>query len=107
MNKIFLVSFLGLFLLGCGKKEEVKMEMEHRHGMEGEKMGKGMEAENGVEIRKARQDEIGKPATCPVMGTKFNVKEKTLIADYKGKSYYLCCQGCVDPIKKNPEKYAE
>ena len=39
---------------------------------------------------------------CPVMGGKIN---KKICADYKGRRVYFCCQGCVEPFKKEPEKY--
>ncbi len=25
--------------------------------------------------------------------------------DYNGKTYYFCCEECLDEFKKNPEKY--
>lgn len=40
--------------------------------------------------------------TCPVMGNPIN---KDLYVDYKGKRIYVCCGGCIDPIKNDPEKY--
>jgi len=40
--------------------------------------------------------------TCPVMGGKIN---KKLYVDYKGKRIYVCCQGCINVIKADPEKY--
>lgn len=43
--------------------------------------------------------------TCPVMGGK--VENDTLHkVTYKGKKIGLCCAGCVEEFKKNPEKYA-
>lgn len=39
---------------------------------------------------------------CPVMGGKIN---KSLYADVKGKRIYVCCAGCIKPIKANPDKY--
>ncbi len=39
---------------------------------------------------------------CPVMGGKIN---KDLYADYKGKRVYFCCEGCIEPFNKDPEKY--
>lgn len=41
-------------------------------------------------------------ATCPVMGGKIN---KSLYADYEGKRVYFCCSGCIEPFKKDPEKF--
>ena len=40
--------------------------------------------------------------TCPIMGGKIN---KKLYVDHGGKRIYVCCGGCLDPIKKAPQKY--
>jgi YHS domain-containing protein len=40
--------------------------------------------------------------TCPVTGDPIN---KKLYVDYKGKRIYVCCNDCIAPLKKNPEKY--
>jgi hypothetical protein len=40
--------------------------------------------------------------TCPVMGGEI---DKSLFYDYKEKRIYVCCEGCVAKLKKNPEKY--
>ena len=29
----------------------------------------------------------------------------TISVNYKGKTYYVCCTGCRDEFKDNPEKY--
>ena len=44
-------------------------------------------SEAGVSMRKARNNEAGIDTVCPVMGSKFKVKEGGDAADYKGKSY--------------------
>ncbi|MCK5682786.1 hypothetical protein KAJ27_01635 [bacterium] len=40
--------------------------------------------------------------TCPVMGGNVN---KNLFVDVDGYRIYVCCPGCLAPIKANPEKY--
>ena len=40
--------------------------------------------------------------TCPIMGGKIN---KKLYVDHAGKRIYVCCGGCLAPIKKAPQKY--
>lgn len=40
--------------------------------------------------------------TCPVMGGKVN---KSLYADVNGCRIYVCCSGCINEIKKDPDKY--
>lgn len=39
---------------------------------------------------------------CPIMGGSIN---KSLYADVQGKRIYVCCKGCINPIKANPQKY--
>lgn len=41
-------------------------------------------------------------STCPVMGEPIN---KKLFVDYNGQRIYICCKGCIAPIKSDPEKY--
>lgn len=40
--------------------------------------------------------------SCPVMGGQVN---PALFYEYKGKKIYVCCQGCIETIKADPEKY--
>jgi YHS domain-containing protein len=47
----------------------------------------------------------GDVVECPVMGTKMNKADAYSSTVYKGKTYYFCCAACVEPFKKNPEKY--
>ena len=89
------------------EEQEIMHHEKTEHYVEMEKTEKGIEQQGEVVIRKPLEGEIGKAVTCPVMGTKFKVKKNGLVADYKGNSYYLCCSGCIEPFKKNPEKYAE
>lgn len=50
----------------------------------------------------AKPAKITLQTTCPVMGGKIN---KDLYVDHDGKRIYVCCKGCIDPIKKDPVKY--
>ena len=61
-----------------------------------------------LKVRQPMQSEIGNTVTCPVMGGKFEVTKSTPVIDYKGKSYYLCCDHCVADFRKtNSAKYAK
>ena len=42
---------------------------------------------------------------CPVSGDPVDPKEKTVV--YKGQVIGFCCEDCVEPFKKNPDKYAK
>lgn len=51
-----------------------------------------------------RKTEAGKPqTTCPVMGG--NVDKNSKYVDVDGKRIYVCCNGCVAEVKKDPAKY--
>ena len=41
-------------------------------------------------------------AKCPVMGGVIN---KDLYVDHDGKRVYVCCPGCIDTVKADPETY--
>jgi YHS domain-containing protein len=40
--------------------------------------------------------------TCPVMG---GAIDKAIYVDHGGKRIYVCCQGCVAVVRKDPAKY--
>jgi YHS domain-containing protein len=42
---------------------------------------------------------------CPVMGKKIDKSKAAAVREYKGQTYYLCCQQCIDAFDKDPEKY--
>jgi len=58
-----------------------------------------------LKVRQARPGEIGLKAWCPIMDYNFDVKASTSVIDYKGKSFYFCCEGCPAEFKKDPDKY--
>jgi Cu+-exporting ATPase len=40
--------------------------------------------------------------TCPVTGEPVN---KTLKAEVNGRTFYVCCEGCIETVKKSPDLY--
>ena len=60
-----------------------------------------------LNVRQPSQNEIGTPATCPVTKEGFKVSKETPVIDYKGKSYFFCCAGCIGDFEKDPEKFAK
>ena len=48
---------------------------------------------------------IGDHVLCPVMKTPVTVTEKTLAVKIKDKTYYVCCNVCVEKLKADPDKY--
>jgi len=58
-----------------------------------------------INTRQPKPNEIGMKAWCPIMDYNFEVKASTSVIDYKGKSFYFCCEGCPAEFKKDPDKY--
>lgn len=56
---------------------------------------------NPEEYLKDVEEEI----TCPVSGEKFAKSDAAGSMEYEGKTYYLCCSGCLDKFKADPTKY--
>jgi Cu+-exporting ATPase len=42
---------------------------------------------------------------CPVSGKEFTKSEASPKYEYEGKTYYFCCEGCIEKFTENPEKY--
>lgn len=43
---------------------------------------------------------------CPVSGEVIGIMGPAVEYTYNGKSYNLCCAGCIAAFKDNPEKYS-
>lgn len=44
---------------------------------------------------------------CPVSGHKIKKSEAKITYEYKGKTYYFCCENCKKEFIENPEKYTQ
>lgn len=58
-----------------------------------------------IKASAAPQEFLGKgdgKETCPVMGSPVN---KNLKFEWKGETYYVCCESCLETLKKNPALY--
>jgi YHS domain-containing protein len=64
--------------------------------------GVAVSAFAGEDVASATPSAVKAQTLCPVMGGKVN---PALFVDYQGKRIYVCCQGCVDEVKKDPAKY--
>ena len=44
---------------------------------------------------------------CPVSGRPIGVMGPGVTVQYNGKTYHLCCGGCISTFQSNPEKYSK
>ena len=58
-----------------------------------------------AELKAPGEAKPGDLTRCPVSGGTFRVRENSPKVEHEGKTYYLCCQGCVQEFEKDPAKY--
>lgn len=91
MKKLIIaIAMLSLFVPFINGQQENKKEM------------------NNVSITENSQKGIpgiGNKVICPVTQEEFFITEKTPKIEYEGKTYYFCCEGCIEKFKKEPQKY--
>lgn len=51
------------------------------------------------------QQQDDEMVTCAVSGEKMKKSDAKGSYEYKGTTYYFCCDNCIESFKKNPEKY--
>jgi len=97
---LFILIALGivLFVGGCGQKKAPEHSDRNDHSMH---EAAGADSHEGMNME---GKELIPQKTCPVMG---NAVNKTLYVDFQGKRIYVCCQACIDEVKKDPQKYID
>ncbi len=90
----------------CGmelKKEDAKHTYEYKEKTYYFCMASCKEkfVKNPEEYLKDVEEEI----ICPVSGETFAKSDAAGSMEYEGKTYYLCCAGCLDKFKADPAKY--
>ena len=82
-------------ILAAGLMPVISAVAQHQdHG--GEKAGDGNKPTEAKHVTSQQ--------TCPVMGRAVN---PNLYVDYEGKRIYVCCQGCIAAVQKDPQKYID
>ena len=55
------------------------------------------------ELPAAEQDQAIKQAVCPVSGDHLGEMDKPIKVTAEGRTFFLCCEGCEDELKKDPK----
>jgi YHS domain-containing protein len=56
-------------------------------------------------VVKPGEAKLGDTSTCPVSGETFVVAADSPSVQYGGKTYYFCCEDCIDDFQKDPARY--
>lgn len=57
------------------------------------------------ELKAAGEAKVGDRTRCAVSGDVFTVEADSPKAEYQGKTYFFCCDSCVDDFKADPARY--
>jgi hypothetical protein len=110
-----LVFAVAAMLTGCGgpadKQAERKPAATSTMGQQGDKdhsgpaAGKEEEAPGLAELSVEDRTAAEKQKVCPVTGERLGGMGKPVKITVKGKTVFLCCAGCEDAVRKDPDKY--
>ncbi len=67
----------------------------------------GAAAQQATTVQKTTKESVVETVTCPVSGETINKAEAKITWDYKGKTYYFCCEGCKAKFTKDPESFLQ
>ncbi len=59
----------------------------------------------GAKSKESNQDAIARQKVCPVTGQPLGSMGQPVRVTVKGQTVFLCCRGCEQAIRKNPDKY--
>lgn len=92
----------GAFLVGCGG-DDASRPGQSNPAAAAVQIPEDMK---GVaELPEAEQKVALEQEICPVSDKKLGSMGKPIKVTVNGKQVYLCCAGCEDMIKENPDKY--
>lgn len=67
----------------------------------------GAAAQQSATPQKTTKECSQETVICPVSGEKINKAEAKISWEYKGKTYYFCCEECKAKFMKDPESYLQ
>lgn len=105
-KKVFFVSFLMLafiFFVSSSIYANTPQEKQSKKEVKSEKPMQMKETKSDKEGTKVSNSE-DQALVCPVSGEE---ADPSIKMDYKGKTYYFCCNKCLKKFKSNPEKYTK
>jgi len=117
LSSLFVV--LAIVIVGCNRQpandqnpsalatSPLKAESADSHAPKGTTAGEASpDVSSGLaELSVEDRELAAKQRICPVSGELLGAMGKPFKTTIKGKTVFLCCQGCEDDLKKNPDKY--
>lgn len=99
----FALVIVSLSLFGCGGENNLPPATPAGATPAGDHHA---EPKAGSAVVKPNGDaKVGDTTKCPVSGEEFVVEATSPHVEYEGKTYYLCCSGCLKKVQAEPAKY--
>ncbi|MBZ0116332.1 MAG: YHS domain-containing protein [Sandaracinaceae bacterium] len=95
MKQRILVVLLGALVLGCGGASPAPATEEAASSL-------GAPEQPLVPPGDAR---VGDRTTCLVTGEEFLVGEGSPHVEHEGRTYFFCCDPCIEQFQADPERY--
>jgi hypothetical protein len=109
MKRVTTVSFmlvlgLSLLLTGCGSPEggAATANSSAEAGSAAADVAKGL-----AELSPVDRDAAVKQSVCPVSGERLGSMGKPMKVTVKGQTVFLCCPGCEEDLRKEPDKFLD
>jgi YHS domain-containing protein len=98
MNKLIASTFLCISLTSAcgGNKPAANTAMNH---------GDKAAPVNPADLKAPGDAAVGDRTTCPISGETFVVTANSPKVEFEGKTYFMCCPGCEEKFKADPQKY--
>lgn len=97
------VAGASLMVTGCGSQQAAESPTGQSQATDGPEIPENM---SGIaELAQAEQEAALQQEICPVSEKPLGSMGKPGKVTVKDQEVFVCCGGCVDPVKQDPEKY--
>lgn len=94
----------GAMLTGCGSNEAVQQEQQASAGAASPEVPAEVAAELD-KLPEADRELVAAQRICPVTGELLGSMGKPIRLTVDGREVFICCAGCEDSLREEPEKY--
>ena len=103
---LLILSGAAILLAGCGKTPDKPTAKEPAGAAKtAPDAGAAAPGEKPAALTAEDRALIAKQKVCPVTGAELGSMGDPVKVVVKGQTVFLCCSGCEDAIKKDPDKY--
>lgn len=96
---VALSSSIAVIALACGGAAPAAHDPSHHEG------GAAQAVKGEGDVKEPGEAKVGDKTRCPVSGEVFTVTAESPKVEYKGKTYFTCCDHCQKKLQSDPDKF--